>query len=141
MNPIVFDSNILFSSLRSNDSTLLSLVEMRKDCVFYTPNFLVVEIFKHRERLCAKSKLTEDEFLELLSILLRSIRFYNESMISGGNLLEAWRLVRDIDPKDQLFVALALELDAQLWTKDEILKCGLVKKGFNNFFDESQNRP
>jgi predicted nucleic acid-binding protein len=111
MTPIVFDSNILFSSLRSKDSTLLSLIEMQQGFAFYTPNFLVVEIFKHRERLRAKSKLTEDEFLEVLSILLRSIRFYNESMISGGSLVEAWRLVRDIDPKDHLFVALALELE------------------------------
>ena len=89
MKSVVFDSNVLFSSLRSKNSALLSFFERRNDFQFYTPNFLVVEIFKHRERLRAKSRLTEDEFLELLSILMASIRFYNETMISGGNLLEA----------------------------------------------------
>lgn len=98
---------------------------------------MIVEIFKHRERLRSKSKLSEEEFLELFSILIRSIRFFNENMISGGNLVEAWRLVKDTDPKDHLFVALALELDAELWTRDEVLKSGLRKKGFDRFFDEN----
>ncbi len=137
MKTIVFDSNILFSSLRSKNSKLLSLLESRRDFVFYTPNFLVVEIFKHRDRLRAKSKLTEDEFIELFSILMRSIRFYNEDMISMSSLMEARRLVRDIDPKDMLFVALALELDAEFWTRDMVLRAGLEKKGFRNFFDEN----
>ena len=139
MKAVVFDSNILFSSLRSKNSILLTHLGTREDIHFYTPNFLVVEIFKHRERLRAKSKLTEDEFLELLSLLIGGIRFFNESMISGGCLVEAWRLVKDVDPKDHLFVALALELDAKLWTRDEELKTGLQKKGFTNFFDENKD--
>ena len=138
MKAVVFDSNILFSSLRSRKSVLLSNLEARKDCHFYTPNFLVVEIFKHRERLRAKSKLTEDEFLELFAILIGSIRFFTESMISGGSLVEAWRLVKDVDPKDHLFVELALELDAKFWTRDEALKIGLQKKGFTNFYEEHE---
>lgn len=136
MKAVVFDSNIFFSSLRSKQSALLTQLEARQDIHFYTPNFLVVEIFKHRERLRKKSQLTEDEFLELLSILISHIRFFNESMISGGCLVEAWRLVKEVDPKDHLFVALALELDAKLWTRDEELKIGLQKKGFTNFYDE-----
>lgn len=136
MKAVVFDSNILFSSLRSKQSALLTQLEARQDIHFYTPNFLVVEIFKHRERLRKKSQLTEDEFLELLSTLISHIRFFNESMISGGCLVEAWRLVKEVDPKDHLFLALALELDAKLWTRDEELKIGLQKKGFTNFYDE-----
>ena len=137
MTPVVFDSNIFFSSLRSKNSALLRQLEKRGEFVFYTPNFLVVEIFKHRERLRAKSKLTEDEFMELLNLLLREIRFFSETMISSNNLYRAWILVRDVDPKDHLFVALALELEAELWTRDQVLKSGLLKKGFNNFFDEA----
>lgn len=72
-------------------------------------------------------------FLELLAILIGSIQFFNETMISGGSLVEAWRLFKDVDPKDHLFVALALKLDAKFWTRDEELKIGLQKKGFTNF--------
>jgi len=33
-----------------------------------------------------------------------------------------------------MFVALALEYDAYLWTSDEKLKTGLKNKDFNKFF-------
>ncbi len=137
MKIVVPDSNILFSALRVHDSRLLYHLENRQEIVFYTPNFLVVEIFKHRERIRAKSKLTEEEFLELLNTIVQRLRFFNEEMISTGNLIHAWRLVHDIDPKDQLFVALTLELEAELWTRDQQLRTGLMKKGFRSFFDEN----
>jgi predicted nucleic acid-binding protein len=139
MKAVVLDSNIFFSSLRSKKSILLQQLEKRGETtVFYTPNFLVVEIFKHRERLRAKSKLTEDEFVELLHLLFREVRLFSETMISANNLYRAWLFVRDVDPKDHLFVALALELDAELWTHDQVLKSGLLKKGFDRFFSETE---
>ncbi len=128
MKLVVIDSNIVFSSLRSKESKLLTLVESNHDMVFFTPNFLIVEIFKHRERLRKRSKLTEDEFLELLNGIVQKLRFFNESMISTANLIHGWKLVKDVEPKDHLFVALALELDAKLWTRDEELRAGLLKR-------------
>lgn len=138
MKIVVPDSNIIFSSLRSQRSKLLYFFENERELNFYTPNFLVFEIFKHRERIRLKSKLTEEEFLEVLNAIVQKLRFYNEDMISTGNLIHAWRLVHDIDPKDHLFVALTLELEAKLWTRDEVLRAGLLKKGFVDFFDENQ---
>lgn len=139
MELIVIDSNIVFSSLRSKDSKLFALLESHPNLTFYAPNFLIIEIFKHRERLRKRSKLTEDEFLELLNCIVQRLRFFNENMISFGNLIHAWHLVKDIDPKDHLFVALALELEARFWTRDLELKGGLLKKGFDNFFDENEH--
>ena len=137
--PVVIDSNVFFSSLRTGSKArLFHFFESNTDLTFYAPNFLVVETFKHRERLRAKSKLTESEFLEVLQTIVQHLRFFNEDMISTENLIYAWRLVSDIDPKDHLFVALALELDAKLWTRDIVLKGGLMKKGFDNFFNENQ---
>ncbi len=49
--------------------------------------------------------------------------------------LEAYRLCKDVDEKDVPFVALALELDCELWTADQPLKDGLITKGFNRFFE------
>lgn len=40
--------------------------------------------------------------------------------------------------KDTPFVALALEMEAQLWTRDQELKDGLRRKGFDRFFDENE---
>ena len=57
-------------------------------------------------------------------------------MISIGNYIEAYRLCKDVDEKDTPFVALSLEMGYEIWTRDEELKTGLRKKGFDNFYDE-----
>jgi predicted nucleic acid-binding protein len=65
MRKVVVDTNVLFSSLRAKNSGLRRVLE-REDCRFYAPNFLMVEIFKHKERILQKSKATEDEVYEIL---------------------------------------------------------------------------
>lgn len=133
MKKVIVDTNILFSSLRSKNSKLRVVLE-REDLHFYAPNFLMVEIFKHKERILQKSKATEDEVYEVLYKTLHKITFINEETISLGNFIEAYKLCGDIDEKDTPFVALTLELEGELWTKDDFLKRGLIKKGFNSFF-------
>ena len=137
MKKVIVDTNILFSSLRSKNSKLRQVLE-REDCRFYTPNFLMVEIFKHKERILQKSKATEDEVYEVLYKMLHKITFINEETISLGNFIEAYKLCGNIDEKDTPFVALTLEIEGEFWTKDDVLKRGLIKKGFNKFFDESE---
>jgi len=109
----------------------------KSDLEFYCPNYLITEIFKHKERLIKASKVGEEEVYELLEKTLQQVNFVNEEFISLGNLIHANRLCNDIDEKDTLFVALSLEFDAQFWTKDDILKNGLRQKGFDNFFDDT----
>lgn len=137
MKKIVVDTNILFSSLRAKNSKLRQVLD-REDCRFFTPNFLMVEIFKHKERILQKSKVTEDEVYEILYKMLHKINFVNEETISLGNFIEAYRLCGDIDEKDTPFVALTLEIEGEFWTKDDVLKRGLIKKGFDSFFDENE---
>jgi predicted nucleic acid-binding protein len=77
---VVVDTNILFSSLRAKNSKLRQVLD-REDCRFFTPNFLMVEIFKHKERILQKSKITEEEVYELLYKTLHKINFVNEETI------------------------------------------------------------
>lgn len=137
MKKIIVDTNILFSSLRAKNSKLRQILD-RQDCQFFTPNFLMVEIFKHKERILQKSKATEDEVYEILYKALHKITFINEETISLGNFIEAYKLCGNIDEKDTPFVALTMELEGELWTKDNVLKRGLIKKGFDSFFDENE---
>ncbi len=99
--------------------------------------FLMVEIFKHEERILQKSKDSEDEVYEILYKTLLKINFVNEETISLGNFIETYRLCVNIDENDTPFIALTLEIEGELWTNDEILKRGLIKKGFDSFFIES----
>ena len=137
MKKVVVDTNILFSSLLAKNSRLREIFE-RLDCRFYTPNFLIVETFKHKERILQKSKADEDEIYEILYKTLHKINFVNEETISLESFIEAYKLCADIDEKDTPFVALSLELEAELWTKDNVLKRGLIKKGFDSFFNENE---
>lgn len=55
MKNVVVDTNILFSSLLAKNSKIREILE-RKDLRFYAPNFLMVEIFKHKDRILRSSK-------------------------------------------------------------------------------------
>lgn len=135
MKKLIIDSNIVFSALRGKNSKTRNRILNSEDKLF-TPNFLIGEIFQHKERIIKNSKASEEETYEFLFKIINRITFINEENISTGNFIEAYRLSKDIDEKDTPFVALSLELGYKLWTRDDELKTGLRKKGFDNFFDE-----
>jgi predicted nucleic acid-binding protein len=88
---VVVDTNILFAALRSPYSELRERL-LNDRCNFICPNFVIIELFKHKERLTKRSKIGEEE-------------------------------------------TLCLEFGAKLWTRDEVLKSGLKKKGFADFYE------
>lgn len=136
MKIIVVDSNIIFSSLLSKHSSIREKLA-NNNYAFYAPKFLFVEIFKHKERILKRSSATEDEVLEFLSIALHNIHFIVEDLISTSVYLQAYQLCKDVDEKDTPFIALALELECEIWTRDEDLKSGLILRGFNRFLNEN----
>ena len=137
MKRVVVDANIIFAALRISQSRIRKgLFGGNYD--FYCPNFLIVEIFKHKERILSKSKLSEEETYEALSMITSRIRFVSDKNISTGNFIKAYELCRGVDIKDVPFIALSLELECPLWTRDKALKFGLIKKGYNSFFDENE---
>ncbi len=110
---IVIDSNVVFKALRLKNSFIREILS-QEFYDFYAPKFLVVEIFKHKEKILKNNIQLEDEFYEYLNILLNRITFINEDIVSIGNYLEAFRLCKDIDEKDVPFIALALQLDCEI---------------------------
>ena len=135
MRKVIIDSNIVFSALRVKNSLTRDKILNSQD-KYYAPNFLIGEIFKHKERILKRSKASEEETLEYLLKVLSRINFISEDSISTGNFIAAYRLCKDIDEKDTPFIALSIELGYEFWTRDNELKSGLIKKGFNNFYEE-----
>ena len=131
---VVVDANRIFSELIAANHKLRQAFAARPGTGFFCPKYVVVELFKHKERIVAATGLDEASLLSLLHTLLQRIRFFEEDAISLGSWTEAWRLCRDVDENDVAYVALALELDADLWTGDRELETGLRKKGFSRFF-------
>ena len=130
---IVIDTNILFSSLLSKSSKLRKIL-LNKDYQFFSPNFVFVEIFKHKEKILKYTKSSEVEVYEYLNEILKKIHFVNEEIISKENRQRAYELCVDIDKEDIPMIALAIELNADVWTGDTTLREGLNKKGFIKFF-------
>lgn len=131
---VVADANIIFSALISLDSSFRDVLLMEEH-QFFAPNFIFLELFKHKEKLQRFSKLSEDELLEYLNKILESIHFVNPSLLSLDNRRQAYQLCKLVDEKDAIYVALCLELDASLWTGDKKLKNHLNDQGFIDFFN------
>jgi predicted nucleic acid-binding protein len=130
---IIIDTNIIFSSVLSFDSQFISIILDEKN-IFASPTYSFIEIFKHKEKILKRSKLSESQLLELLNILLNKIKFISEKMLSEMSLGYAFELCEDIDEKDTIFVAMTIELNGLLWTGDKKLIEGLKRKGFDKFY-------
>ncbi|MEM1323246.1 MAG: type II toxin-antitoxin system VapC family toxin, partial [Bacteroidota bacterium] len=69
MKKIIIDSSILFAALRGKHSKTRNKL-LESDLQFYTPNFLIGEIFKHKERILHHSKASDEETYEFLLKIL-----------------------------------------------------------------------
>ena len=85
---------------------------------FAAPNFVFVEIFRHKEKILKYSKLPEEELLEIFEHLLSNIYFIPDTTLSVASLRQAYHLCKNVDEADTLFVALSIEYNAPFWTGD-----------------------
>lgn len=130
---VVIDTNIIFSMLLSKNSSIRKDF-LEQDAEFYAPNYVMVELFEHKEDVLVHSKLSAPEAYELLYRICARINFISEHTISQKNKLKAYKLCKGVDEDDTPIVALTLELNARLWTNDKRLMRGLRKQGFKKFF-------
>lgn len=135
---VVVDTNIIFSMLLASNSRLREDF-FERDMEYFAPNYIMVELFEHKEDLLRHSKLSLPEVYELLHRILEKINFVSENSVSRKNKLKAYKLCKGVDEDDTPIVALALELNAHLWTNDKRLKRELRKRGFKKFFIPKNN--
>ncbi len=132
---VIVDANIAFKSLQSGRGDLRERIGPGGHPQFFSPRFLFVELFKHKERLEAAANLSVAELLDALYALVSRLEFVNEANIPVGTWVEAHRLCKGIDAKDTPYVALTLYLDGRFWTEDKELKVALQARGFDRFFE------
>jgi predicted nucleic acid-binding protein len=132
MKRVIVDTNIIFSALLRFPNSHANLI-FEEDYEFYTPHFVIVELFKHKERIIQRSQMSEEDILEILYRLLKHIQLINDDNISDISWKKAYQLCRGIDIKDAPFVALSMELNALLWTSDKKLKNHLTTQSFSDF--------
>ena len=128
---VVVDTNILFAALLHQQARLREIILTDPVHRFFSPRFVMVELFKHKERIAVATELTGEQLLECLNELLGRITFIEEGAIPIGTWMEGRRLCADVDRKDAPFVTLTLHLDGRLWSDDAELKNGLLAQGFD----------
>jgi predicted nucleic acid-binding protein len=131
MTKIVVDTNIVFSALLNTNSRIGQiLINGKNHFDFYSPEYVRFEIFQHKEKLKSIGKLTEEEFIETYSLILRNITILNHSLIPPEIYRNAELLCHDIDIDDTIFVAVSDFTKGILWTGDMKLINGLIVKGY-----------
>jgi len=131
---VVVDTNILFSALIKPDSRF-SQTLVSPAYEFHAVDLVIVELFKHKERMLAASGLSSRRLTELFQTYLHLIHIHNTLLLPIEHRREALTLCTGIDESDAAHVALALALDVPLWTGDMALRRGLESRGFVRFFD------
>jgi predicted nucleic acid-binding protein len=137
---VVIDTNIfiVFSALIGSGSTIPDMIIAPVGRLrFYTPEYLFDELKEHKRKLIKASKMSEKEIDKSTTNLFKYIHVISLGIIPQKIWQQAEALTMDIDPDDIPFVALAIFLDAYLWTGDKVLYNGLIQKGFDRVLSTS----
>lgn len=131
----IIDTNILMSILISGKSSYKPIVMFNR---FVTIDYIFKEIDEYKERIFDKSKLERNQLVEYTNQILSRITVLPRYVVSEVNIRKATDLTKDIDFNDVWFIALSLEYDLTLLTRDEKLFKGLTKNGFKKImlFDQ-----
>lgn len=133
-NSVVVDTNLIFSALIPKASKIRDIL-FDSNLTFYSPNFLITEIYTHKTKLFNSSKLSEPDFYLYFNGIIELIKFIPTEYIGTDSRQRAYDLCKDIDVKDTPFIALAIDLGIPIWTGDKKLKDGLRLKGYNDFYN------
>ena len=124
----VIDANVLFSCLISGRDQYLTWLS---DNRIFSPDFVFEELQLHQEIINRRTKLPTDQFHKFILTVFERITVVPNLLISTESFYQAFMLCRDIDPKDTAYVALSLQLDIPLVSRDKPLTDDLRGKGFN----------
>jgi predicted nucleic acid-binding protein len=127
MADFIIDANILMSILISGKAFYRPILTYYR---FIVPDFVFLEIEKYSSVILEKTKLNEDEFKQWSYFVFSQIRTFPRYVLSEDILAKSNHLLKDIDLKDTSYIALSMELNLVLLTRDDILYKGLRKKGF-----------
>ncbi len=113
---LVLDANILLRGVLG--TRVRSLIERYADEVLLiTPQSCVDDAREYLPGLCAKRKWPVAPAIELLEVLLTGIQVIEDALL-GDLEKDARRRIAERDPDDWMVVALAIALDAPVWTED-----------------------
>lgn len=129
MKEYILDANIIFSSLLSGKDIYKKIFENYK---FYTSDFAFLEIEKYQNTILTKTRLTFEQLQDYTLFIFSRLIFIPDYYISRDSRIKAYNLCHDIDFKDIYYLALSIELEKVLITRDKPLYKGLKAKSYND---------
>ncbi len=125
----VVDTNVLMSFLISGNSSYKPLLKCYN---FFLPEFGLIEIDKYQHIIFEKTKLEKNNLIDFSYFLFSEITILPNYIFDKEILKRAIYLTGNVDIKDVTFVALSMQLNIPLITRDEKLIKGMKKKKYNN---------
>ena len=136
---IILDTNIVFSALLNTNSQIADVLMNSKNIFeFYSSDYLRYELLKHQNKILNISKLSEIDLKEAEFRIFKHIDFINIEIINLEIWEQSYQIVKAIDLNDIEFIALAIYLDAAIWTGDKKLYNGLKSKNFNSVLNTQE---
>lgn len=105
---------------------------MFTDFEILLPDFALLEIQEHQTRILRDTRVNPEDFREMTLRIFGYLTVVPNMLLSNRSYLAAYQLCKDIDEDDTPYLALAIEFDIKLISKDEALVKGLRAKGFQN---------
>ncbi len=127
MIDFVIDANVLMSILIRGRAGYRPILSFNN---FILPNFAFIEIEKHKDILRRKTKMSQNQFTEWTYFVFSQLTILPHYVLEQEIVEKSQTLLEKIDLKDITYVALAMQLDLPLLTRDNSLYEGLRKQGF-----------
>jgi predicted nucleic acid-binding protein len=104
---LVLDTNIIISGIITPNGTISNLIfnnDLKKSKLI-NPDFLLTELINKFEKIKYITKLQANTVQELIFRFTKRLDFIDDDLIDHKHQMQAYKLIRDIDKKDLLFVA------------------------------------
>ncbi len=135
MRDYVIDANVLMSIVISGKSIYKPLLDYYN---FIMPEFGLVEIDKYKNLIFDKSKMQPAELITYSYSIFSSVTILPNYVMNDDIVKTAIELVKEIDIKDVSYIALSMQLDLILLTRDKKLFEGTQKRKYRKvmYFDD-----
>ncbi|PIV68430.1 MAG: hypothetical protein COS08_06710 [Euryarchaeota archaeon CG01_land_8_20_14_3_00_38_12] len=119
---LVVDANVIISCLLKKGTAFDAFLfnSILKKFQLFAPEFLWIEVRKHKKELLKETKLPSDEFDEVVEFFMEEITIVSSSQFLEF-LPEAKKILSE-HPKDVPYLALALKLKCPIFSGDKVLK-------------------
>lgn len=135
MTDFVVDANVLMSILISGKASYRPILTFNH---FILPDFALIEVENYQDTLKRKTKMSDTQFIQRSYFVFGQITVLPRYVLAQDVLIKSQRLLEKIDLKDISYVALSMQLNVLLLTRDTLLHEGLRRQGFRKvlLFDD-----